>query len=301
MKAENFQDSRARTHKTARIAFRADRFAPMTDEHRRTMRPDDPSLTKTDWSMIHEASGDAEDAAAIDALENLARRYWPAVYAYIRSTGRDIHEASDLTQGFVCDVIIARKLFAAADPERGRFRSLLHASLRNYLVERQRHENAAKRKPQIISSVVIDPDQLASMDSGIMQSPDEAFALQWSATLVRRVLEQVRQSCFDDAMEAHWMVFEARVARPMLLGEPAARYSDLVNRLDLEDASQAANMMVTVKRRFARALYAEVSRTVRDPEEAGAELDELLQKLGTMKHMSALLAAPQASRGEDSP
>ncbi len=56
-------------------------------------------------------------------------------------------------------------------------------------------------------------------------------------------------------------------------------YAALVSDLDLSDAAQASNMMITVKRRFARALYAEVGRTVTDPADVEEELGELLRDL----------------------
>ena len=93
----------------------------------------------TDWSMIADAAQVDEKAAAA-ALDQLVRRYWSAVYAYIRKCGSSVHEAADLTQGFVCDVMIARRLCAAADPDRGRFRTLLLSSLRNYLQQEHRRE-----------------------------------------------------------------------------------------------------------------------------------------------------------------
>lgn len=241
------------------------------------MRPDDPSLTRTDWSMICDAVADGDGPTSREAMEHLARCYWPAAYAFIRSTGRDVHEASDLTQGFVCDVMLGRRLFEIADPSRGRFRSLLLQALQNYLRERHRNEQSVARGGSH-KIVPMDPGELAAADS-IQRSPDEAFAIQWSATLIRRVLELVRRGCLADGIEPHWTVFEQRVARPMLMGEQPSPYADLVRRLELTDASQAANMMVTVKRRFARALFAEVGRTVRDPDEAEAELSELLQNL----------------------
>ncbi|MCH8165347.1 MAG: sigma-70 family RNA polymerase sigma factor, partial [Planctomycetes bacterium] len=101
----------------------------------------------TDWSLIVEA-GHTDEQGAGDALERLMRRYWPAVYAYIRSTGRDVHESADLTQGFVCDVIISRRLCAGADPHRGRFRNLLLSAVKNYLRQQHRHERRTLRNPQ---------------------------------------------------------------------------------------------------------------------------------------------------------
>ena len=70
--------------------------------------PTGPSeASQTDWSMIYDAArGEPEPSA--EAWDLLGRRYWPAIYAYIRSSGRNIDDASDLTQGFVCDVLIGR-------------------------------------------------------------------------------------------------------------------------------------------------------------------------------------------------
>ena len=62
--------------------------------------------------MIAEA-GQLDEEAAAAALDQLVRRYWPAVYAYIRRCGRNVHEAADLTQGLVCDVMISRSRSAA--------------------------------------------------------------------------------------------------------------------------------------------------------------------------------------------
>ena len=110
-------------------------------------------------------------------------------------------------------------------------------------------------------------------------SPEVAFNAEWSATLVREVLNQVRRGCLIDGMEAHWVVFESRVVRPMLFGAKPLSYQVLVERLDLDHRSQAANMMITIKRRFARALLAEAAFTLSDPDEAGDELLEMLRSL----------------------
>ena len=112
------------------------------------------SASHTDWSMIANASQQDEEVAAL-ALEQMVKRYWPAVYAYIRKTGRSVHEASDLTQGFICDVMIARRLAASADSERGRFRTLLLCSLKNYLV--QEHRRKKHRPLPVGEGVVSEP------------------------------------------------------------------------------------------------------------------------------------------------
>jgi RNA polymerase sigma-70 factor (ECF subfamily) len=218
------------------------------------------------------------DLPATTALEQLVRRYWPAMFAFIRRSGRDVHEAADLTQGFVCDVILSRNLFNHADPKRGRFRALLMSALQNYLRETHRHDTRAKRSAGS-RPLQIDESELASAETHASLSPEQAFSAQWNATLIRQVLDRVRRDCLKAGLEPHWNIFEARVVRPMLLNEPRVPYPRLVDRLDLQDSGQAANMMVTVKRRFVQALVEEVSFTVSDPVQVEEEIRALLREV----------------------
>ncbi len=238
------------------------------------MQLTDSGASHTDWSMIAQATEADEDVAG-DALEQLVRRYWAAVYAYIRRTGRDVHEAADLTQGFVCDIIISRRLCDYADPQRGRFRTLLLSAVKNYL--REKHRQDHKRSLELDGPPL--PLEEWTPKTSTNETPDEAFCYQWSATLIRQVLTDVKASCEKDGLVAHWTVFEHRVVRPMLFDEPPTEHAALVEQLNLKDEPQAANMMITVKRRFARALYQEIGRTVIDPEHIEDELNELLRDL----------------------
>ena len=235
----------------------------------------------TNWALIHDAAqgdplpgGDGPN----QAMEQLVRRYWPAVFAYIRKSGRDIHEASDLTQGFVCDVLLGRNLLRSANPSRGRFRSLLMSTLQNYLREVHRFDHRQKRA-STFRPLSLDESALAAVENGATHSPEHAFSSQWGATLVRRVLDRVRKECLTSGLDAHWAVFEARVVRPMLFNDPRVPYPHLIERLNLTDSGQAANMMITVKRRFVLALIEEVSATVNDPMQVEEELRELLREV----------------------
>ncbi len=252
--------------------------------------------TQTDWSMIAAAVAENVDtSAAEEAMEGLARRYWPAVYAYVRSTGRDVHEAADLTQGFICDVVIARRLFEVADPSRGRFRALLLTALRNYLASESRSSrrrqpsssgarssaqpsahSATPRKREPFNLFLSDLDRCEPETS---PSPEAAFAAQWTALLVRSVLEKVREGCLKDGLEPHWTIFEYRVVRPLLLGDEPTPYHVLAERLELSETAHGPNMMVTVKRRFAKAMYLEVCTTVEGAAQAEGELFELLRDI----------------------
>lgn len=228
-------------------------------------------MSDTDWSLISRAV--LEDSQADPAMEEVSRRYWPVIYGYARASGCDVHEASDVTQGFMCDVVLGGKLLKRADKSRGRFRALLSTAVRHYLIDhrrkmhgrgRQRHERATGGAP---------PDTFAQV------APADEFDAQWAAALIRRVLMEVRRHYYEQCQEAYWEVFTGRVVRPMLFNEPPTPYDTLIDRFDLTDASQASNMMITVKRRFARTLREEVGRTVSDPIQVDGELRALLSVL----------------------
>lgn len=236
------------------------------------------SASHTDWSMIANAGQQDEEVAAL-ALEQMVKRYWPAVYAYIRRTGRSVHEASDLTQGFICDVMIARHLAASADQERGRFRTLLLCALQNYLVQEHRRKKRLRRAGKTNEPLAMNPEYIERIEDPQHSTPEQAFSYQWSAVIVRRVLEIVKNDCIAAELDAHWTIFERRIVRPMMFNEPPTDYAILIKQLGLKDESQAANMMVTVKRRFAVALYAEVGSTVSKETDIDDELRQLLRDL----------------------
>ena len=97
----------------------------------------------THWSLVA-AAADHTSTDARAALESLCQSYWYPLYAFVRRQGNDADESQDLTQGFFLELLSKDRLDRAA-PERGRFRSFLLASLRNYLANQRRHERAEKR------------------------------------------------------------------------------------------------------------------------------------------------------------
>lgn len=253
-------------------------------------QPSDPGQTdamgysRTNWSMIMDAASENGQNSAT-ALDRVIQRYWPAVFAFIRSSGKSAEDATDLTQGFLCDVLLGRNLLQTATPDRGRFRSLLLKSVSNYVREQHRRDTRKKRSPRtpdgksLLTPFSLDEGEGAWAAISSDQKPEAAFHAQWAASLVRQVLEKIRIDCMNRGQEAYWEVFLRRIVRPKLHGEPPESYEQLVKAWGIKDAAQAANMMVTVKRRFARALVDEAELTVTDSLVTRTELEDLLELL----------------------
>ena len=88
----------------------------------------------THWSLVLRA-GNRADQQADSALASLCHRYWFPLYAFARRRVADVHEAQDLTQEFFAR-LLEKNVLASASPERGRFRSFLLTSLKNFLAFR---------------------------------------------------------------------------------------------------------------------------------------------------------------------
>ena len=97
----------------------------------------------THWSVVLAAHAD-DPARARDALEQLCTVYWYPLYAFLRRRGHQPADAEDLVQGFIAH-LLERQFFQAADPDKGRFRSYLLASLNHFLADAADRAGRLKR------------------------------------------------------------------------------------------------------------------------------------------------------------
>src|SRR6184192_1256876 len=100
------------------------------------------AFTTTHWSVVLDAQG--ESPAAQEALEKLCRTYWWPLYGFIRREDYSPEEAQDLTQGFFA-MLLERRDLDAVQREKGRLRSYLLASLKNFLAKAHRRAMTIKR------------------------------------------------------------------------------------------------------------------------------------------------------------
>ena len=237
-----------------------------------------PDQSLTDWSMVLDA-GRVDSPSRSTSLDRLVRRYWTPLFAYVRTTGCPAHEATDVVQGFVADVILERNLAGSADRDRGRFRGLLFRSIGNYLKDRHRREASLKRRPAEGRVASLEATGPGAVASGDQDTPERSFTRHWVATLLRRAVETVRSSLVEADRETEWRILEARIIRPMLDGSSPTPYLALVESLGLRDVPQAAAYLVNGKRALGRAILEEIGETVTSPDQVDSEARDLLRLL----------------------
>src|SRR6202022_1556365 len=88
----------------------------------------------THWSVILSANPTGGGQRGNEALAQLCQTYWRPIFAFVCRRGYTASDAQDLTQDFFV-MVLEGNLLKLADPTRGRFRSLLLKSLKNFLAD----------------------------------------------------------------------------------------------------------------------------------------------------------------------
>lgn len=225
----------------------------------------------TQWTLVRAAGADEDDSARREALGRLLRRYLPAMEAHLAQKRLPHDRVADLLQGFVSDKIVEQNLLARADRERGRFRTFLLTSLQHYVIDQFRQDSSARRSP--------DGGRPASLGSSaepaVMGKPAEAFDIAWARQLLSDTLVRMRSHCEVSGRQDLWQVFEERVLRATMEGGQPSPYEELAARFELESTAQAANLLVTAKRMYARVLRSLIAEYARDEEEVEQEIADL--------------------------
>ncbi len=101
------------------------------------------------------------------------------------------------------------------------------------------------------------------------------------AALVHQVVEGMRRECAETDRLDVWTVFEKRILAEIFHDAQPSSYQSLAEELTLQSPSQAANLLVTAKRMYARLLRAAVAEYEPSDEAIEEEIAALRKALGT--------------------
>jgi RNA polymerase sigma-70 factor (ECF subfamily) len=228
----------------------------------------------TRWSIVL-AAGDLSAPAAQEAMTQLFRAYWYPLYFYVRRRVGDVHEAQDLIQDFFTR-LLERNVLAAADPKRGRFRSFLLASLRNFLANEWTKSQAEKRGAgRMLQGLDFESgERRYRREPADEFTPEKLFERRWAETLLDRVVARLRSEYERSGKEAHFNHLQS-----FLTGKnPQSSYREAATNLGISEGT-AMVMAHRMRRRFRDLLRSEIAQTVTDPETIDDEIAYLFVAL----------------------
>jgi RNA polymerase sigma factor (sigma-70 family) len=233
----------------------------------------------TQWSVVL-ASGrsEAEPEVAQAALAELCQTYWAPLYSFVRSRGYTVHDAEDLTQSFF-GYLIEHEIYARVDRQKGRFRSFLLASIKNFLAHASDRERTLKRGGGQ-NFLPLHEEQIENAESLFQthswtSSEDRVFERSWAATLVTAGLERLAADYKGESKEK--LFKELRVFLGGGAGPPPP-YAELAVRLGMSESTLRTHV-TRLRARYREVLHAEVRRTVETEAQAQEELHVLLRVL----------------------
>src|SRR5713226_10041096 len=156
----------------------------------------------THWSVILAAGrSEADPEVARAALAQLCQTYWAPLYSYVRSRGHTVHDAQDLTQSFFA-YLIEHKIYTRADRQKGKFRSFLLVSLKNFLADASDRERTLKRGSGQ-SFLRLHEEQAKEAESlfqthSTTSNEDLIFDRSWAEALVAAGLERLSADYKDE-------------------------------------------------------------------------------------------------------
>lgn len=225
----------------------------------------------TQWSVVLAARG-GENTHARQALETLCDAYWYPLYAYARRRGYDPDQARDVTQAFFAD-LLERQALHRLDPEKGRFRAFLLASIRNFFSHERDRERALKRGGglQTVSLDVDDAERRFDLEPVGDLTPDQLFERRWGLTVMQRAMGRLRTEMRSGGRP---QLFDS--LQPYLTGGDEAPYRQVAADNSMSEGA-VKTAVHRLRQSYGRLLRQEIAETVVDPSEVDDELRHLLR------------------------
>jgi RNA polymerase sigma-70 factor (ECF subfamily) len=233
----------------------------------------------TRWTVIRSARAKDEPGSA-EALASLCEAYWYPLYVFVRRMGHSADDARDLTQGYFLR-LLEKDYLEGVNPEAGKFRSFLLASLKHYLANVRREASALKRgggKPLV--SLDLDAAENRYRNERYRnepiddETPDKAYERRWALAVIDRARGRLKQE-----FVAADKLRQFKLLAGHLTGSGDAQpYRDIAEELGTTEA--AVKMTVSrMRRQYGRALRDEIADTIDDPTAVDAEVRHLLSNL----------------------
>jgi RNA polymerase sigma factor (sigma-70 family) len=226
-----------------------------------TLNEGESRFPVTAWSLLSRLR-DPSDPRVQDYLNRMIAAYWKPIYKFVRiAWKRSNEDAKDLTQAFFVH-LLEGDLLARADPERGNFRKLLLASLRNFLANEARAGHALKRGG---GRTIVSLD--AGPEGGVPEpaDPAEAFESEWARELLHRAIEALSRLVRPPVYEAF---------RRFHLEQ--APVKEIARELDATEA-QVGHHLQDARTVLRRLVMDQIREYVHDETEIARELDELFK------------------------
>ena len=252
----------------------------------------------TQWTMIVQSFGSSPSART--ALEELCLQYYRPVEFFVEqwlkrrptyANGNTSLDAKDMTQAYFAKLLSESHL-SQADPLKGKFRSYLLASVKNFLIDHDLQQHRLKRggrgKPLSLSESVVQTNggQSENQDRNLSETlcdpdsfpPEAFFDREWAIAIVEQSIDDVRLEYLgtSDSVQdrERFQLLQSAIISPQIDEVSTDRW------LELQWTANAFRVALhRVRKRFRFFVQRRVASTLSNPSEIDAEIAYLIQAL----------------------
>ena len=233
---------------------------------------DNENFQSTQWSVVLRAGDVSASEEARAAMEQLCQTYWYPLYAYVRHRGCDPEDAQDVTQGFFTQ-LLSHSALISVDPEKGRFRAFLLASIKNYLRNFWRDANTVRRGGRVRHASIHDPECERRFQRQLSNelTAEVQFERDWAEALLQRAVARLRD---DYAAADRIELFEVLQSFLVASGDqlPQAEIAEQFG-LSLSAVKMSVHRM---RKQYAGRVREEIASTLASPDDVDDELQKLI-------------------------
>jgi len=212
----------------------------------------------TEWTQVQKS----ELNRAV--MGELYLKYRKPVYLYLRGRGFKDDQARELIQDFFTNKVLGKQLFRKADRSKGKFRTFLLTAIRNYAIDKHR---TSKPMPQLTDDV---------SHPSSKGDPVKVFNRAWATQILAQTLNELEAECQMHGKHLHWQVFHLWLIEPDP-GNAKPDMASICEKLGIDDASKAYNMISNIKRRFKVIMRRCFQRQVFSESQIDEEIQNLLR------------------------
>jgi len=230
----------------------------------------------TRWSVVL-LSAQSQAPGSKAALAELCRLYWFPLYAFVRRRGYSPVDTQDLVQGFFLH-LLDHKALVEVDPRKGKFRSFLLASIKNYLSKEADRARCWKRggNVEFVALDTENAEEVCQFEPADFLTAETIFDARWATALLHETMARLANQYAAQGKSATLQALEPFLAPGGVQVVPS--YEQAAEQLQVSIVA-VKTLIHRMRKQFTTLLREEVARTVSDPAEIEAEIHSLCEAL----------------------
>lgn len=228
----------------------------------------------TAWSVVRGAQG-ADEESRDRCLSLLCRNYWKPIYYYIRRRGLAHDDALDITQEYFA-TFLEKDFVAAADRERGRFRTFVLVTVNRFLSKQMAKRSRRQARLNISLPVGEDEEELPVPELAHGETAEDDFNRRWALSLIESTLDRMREECGEGRRHYYYETFKLYLESAS--GTKAMSYRQMAQVLDVNE-SDVTNFLHRGRNIFQKLLRDEIRHSVCRESEIDQEIEALKEYL----------------------